>query len=229
MGHWVPKEILPCPGTKAGKEGYDDPDPQPQQIHIQRNEQGAADTKSESSWKLQRFSDDFNLIVATNTRRPAVPLGISLLPLHHLQKDMGCLDPSQIPNPGVWNSAKSVSHSTGTTRRLNTALGWAQTPLQEAQPADTAAHTCPHEGQQWRAEHLKESNPPRKLQSCFFLFASGRLYTNQRRGSSGCCARLWVQPDHHLPVWELAAELQERLQAEIHPVQVAGGSRASGR
>lgn len=73
-------------------------------------------------WWLQLLSS----VVATNNRRPAEALGMSSLLLHHLQKDMGCLDPSQIPNLGVWNSTKSVQHSTESTRRLNTALRRAQ-------------------------------------------------------------------------------------------------------
>lgn len=93
----MPKEILPCPGPKAEKED-DDPVPQPRQIHIQRNEQGAVEAKSESAWKLQHFSEDFSLAVVTNNRRAAVPPAIHLLLLHHLQKDILCLDPSQIPN-----------------------------------------------------------------------------------------------------------------------------------
>lgn len=44
----------------------------------------AAVTKSVSAWKLQHFSDRFNLVVVTNNRTPAVLPGISLLPLHHL-------------------------------------------------------------------------------------------------------------------------------------------------
>lgn len=59
MGHSVSKEISPCPGTTAEKED-EDPAPQPWQIHIQSTEQGAADAKSESAWKLQHFSDGFS-------------------------------------------------------------------------------------------------------------------------------------------------------------------------
>lgn len=52
-------EISPCPGTTAEKED-EDPASQPWQVHIQSTEQGAADAKSESAWKLQHFSDGFS-------------------------------------------------------------------------------------------------------------------------------------------------------------------------
>lgn len=50
MGHSASKEILPCPGTEAEKED-DDPGPQPWQIHIQSNEERAADAESESAYE----------------------------------------------------------------------------------------------------------------------------------------------------------------------------------
>lgn len=39
----------------------------------------------------------FSLVVATSNGRPAVLPVITLLLLHHLWEDMGCLVPSQVP------------------------------------------------------------------------------------------------------------------------------------
>lgn len=117
MGHWVPKEVLPFSGTKAEKED-DDPDSQPLQIHIQRSDQRAVDAKPESAWKLYHFSDDFSLMLQQIKGDQQCLWGLA-----YLQKDMGCVDPSQIPSPGVWNSTKSVSHCTETSRSLSR---WAQ-------------------------------------------------------------------------------------------------------
>lgn len=182
MGRWMPKEILPCPGTKAEKED-DDPVPQPRQIHIQWNEQGAVEAKSESAWKLQHFSEDFSLAVVTNNRRAAVPPAIlvqEILLLHHLQKDILCLDPSQIPNR-VWNSTKSVSHSTETTRSLSTALRWA--PLAAGTSAGSSAwrhwaHTV-HESQRQRVSISRKVTLPESLKVAFpSLFLAGYTQTN---------------------------------------------------
>lgn len=66
--------------------------------------------------------------------------------LAYLRKDMGCVDPSQIPSPGVWNSTKSVSRCTETSRSLSR---WAQlgTPGELCRTLSLKAlqHTLPTE------------------------------------------------------------------------------------
>ena len=54
---------------------------------------------------------------------------------------------------------------------------------------------------------------------CFSLCftPTTRLHADQCGRGSRCSARLRVQPDHDLPLWKSAAELQERLQTQGHP------------